>query len=169
MDRRPDPSEYAPAYAGYVAAVPAGPLLDTLRAQPEALARLLGGAAPDAAYAPGKWTVHQLLRHLVDTERVFAYRALRFARGDASPLPGFDENAWAEAADVSGRTLDETLAEFRAVRASTVALFAGFPADVWDRSGTASGNRMTTRGAAFVVAGHAAHHMAILQDRYGLG
>ena len=169
MDRRPAPSEYAPFYAGYVAAVPAEALAGTLRAQPDALGRLLDGAEADAAYAPGKWTVRQVLVHVADTERVFAYRALCFARGDATPLPSFDENAWVAAAVVSGRTLAQTLAEFRAVRAATVALVDGLPAAAWDRAGTASGNPMTVRGAAFVIAGHTAHHMAVLRDRYGLG
>jgi hypothetical protein len=168
MDRRPDPSEYAPYYGRYVALVPDGPVLDVLRAQPDALARQLRTADPDMAYAPGKWTVHQALQHVADAERVFAYRALRFARGDESPLASFDEDTWAANADVSGRPFGDTLAEFRAVRAATVALFEGLPSGVWDRAGTASGNRMSVRAAAYLIAGHAAHHAAVYRDRYGL-
>ena len=168
MDRRSDPSEYAPYYGRYVDLVPHGPVLDALRAQPDAMARLLGTADPEATYAPGKWTVHQALQHVVDTERVFAYRALSFARGDGSPLPSFDENAWAATADVSDRPFAGTIAEFRAVRAATVALFEGLTAEAWGRAGTASGNRMTVRAAAAIIAGHAAHHAAVLRERYGL-
>ncbi|HEX8298358.1 MAG TPA: DinB family protein [Rubricoccaceae bacterium] len=174
MDHRPDPSEYAPFYSRYVSLVPAGPVRDTLCGQPEVLARLVipaaggHGADPDDAYAPGKWTVLHVLRHIVDTERVFAFRALWFARADASPLPGFDENAWV-AADPSRPSLDALVAEFRAVRAATVALADGLAPESWSRTGTASGHTMTVRGALYVVAGHAEHHMAILRERYSLG
>ena len=169
---RPDPSEHATSFGGYIDLVPAGDLLAHLGAQAAEIAAWAAGLADAQAahrYAPGKWSVREVVGHVADTERIFAYRALRIARGDATPLPSFDENAWAAAADVSGRTLAQTLAEFRAVRAATVALVDGLPAAAWDRAGTASGNPMTVRGAAFVIAGHTAHHMAVLRDRYGLG
>jgi hypothetical protein len=167
MDRRPDPSEYAPDYGRYVDLVPDGPLLDILQVQPDALARQLRTADPDMAYAPGKWTVREAFRHVVDTERVFAFRALWFARAAAAPLPGFDENAWVTA-DPATPSLDALVAEFRAVRAATVALADGLAPEVWGRAGTASGHRMSVRGALYVVAGHTAHHAAILRERYGL-
>lgn len=164
---RPASSDFAPAYAGYVALAPDAPLADTLRAQPDALARLVAGADPDAAYAPGTWTVREALQHVVDTERVFALRALWFARGGGA-LPGFDQDAWV-AADVSDRTLSDLVAEARAVRAATLALLEGLPAAALDRRGEASGHAMTARAALFVVAGHTAHHMALFRERYGLG
>ena len=165
---RPAAADYAPSYARYVDLVPEAPLLDTLREQPEALERLVGGDNPGAAYAPGKWTVRQVVQHVADTERVFAFRALWFARGAEAPLPSFDENAWADATDPQ-QPLEAALAEFGAVRAATLALLGGLPGEAWDRAGMASGHRMTALAAVFVVAGHAAHHAAILRERYGLG
>ncbi|HLT47287.1 MAG TPA: DinB family protein [Rubricoccaceae bacterium] len=163
MPTPPRPDEYAPFYAGYVARVE-GDLFDTLEAQPGALAALLDGADPDHAYAPGKWTVRQVVQHTLDAERVFAYRALRFARGDDTPLPGFEENAWAE--NDPGQPLHDLLAEADAVRAATLALLRAFPEEAWDRRGVASGHPMSVRALAYVIAGHTAHHMAVLRERY---
>lgn len=168
MTRRPTPAETAPYYARYVAAVPDGDLFATLSEDVEAWATLLDGADPDHAYAPGKWTVRQVVQHVIDTERVFAYRALRFGRGDATALPGFDQDAFAETVADSPRSLADLTDELRAVRASTVALLRSLPEAAWDRIGTASGLPMSTRGAAWVIAGHALHHRAVLRDRYEL-
>lgn len=159
----PHPDEYAPFYAGYVDRVE-GSLFEILEAQPDALAALLDGADPDHAYAPGKWTVRQVVQHTLDAERVFAYRALRFGRGDATPLPGFDQDPWV-AAD-PGQSLEALVAEARAVRAATLALLRAFPGDAWGRSGVASGHPMTVRALAYVTAGHMAHHLAVLRERY---
>jgi hypothetical protein len=163
MPSPPRPDEYAPFYAGYVARVE-GDVFDALEAQPDALAALLGGADADYAYAPGKWTVRQLAQHVVDAERVFAYRALRFGRGDTTPLPGFDQDPWVEADP--GQSLEAIVAEARVVRASTLALFRAFPEEAWDRSGEASGYPMTVRALGYAIAGHTAHHLAILRERY---
>ena len=165
--QRPDPSEYAPFYARYVDAVPDAPLADTLRTQPDALARLIAGADPQAAYAAGKWTVAQALQHVVDTERVFAFRALWFARAAEAPLPSFDQDAWAAAAE--SRPLDVIVAEFRAARAATLALLDGMSDAALGREGVASGVPMTARAALFVCAGHVEHHLALFRDPYGLG
>ena len=166
-ETHPDPSEYAPFYARYVALVPEAPLAETLAAQPDALARLAEGADPAAAYAPGKWTVAQALQHVTDTERVFALRALWFARGAEAPLPGFDQDGWAVAAEPG--PLEALVAEFRAVRAATLALLEGLTPEALSRSGVASGVPMSARAALFVCAGHAEHHMAVFRDAYGLG
>lgn len=165
--QRPDPSEYAPFYARYVALAPDVPLAETLAAQPDALARLVAGADPAAAYAPGKWTVAEALQHVTDTERVFAFRALWVARGAETPLPGFDQDAWAPRA--APQPLGALVAEFRAVRAATLALLGGLSPEALGRSGVASGTPMTARAALFVCAGHAEHHIAVFRDAYGLG
>ncbi len=164
---RPDPSEFAPFYARYVALVPNAPLAETLAAQPDVLARLVAGADPDAAYAPGKWTVAQALQHLVDTERVFALRALWFARAAEAPLPGFDQDAWAGTAP--SRPVEALVAEFRAARAATLALADGLSGAALARAGVASGVPMTARAALFVCAGHVEHHLTVFRGAYGLG
>ena len=166
---RPDASEFPPFYGRYIDLVPDGRLADVLRAQPDAYARLLAGADPGAAYAPGKWSVGQVLAHVVDTERVFAFRMLWFARGAALPgsdLPGFDQDAWADVAPVA--SVEAGLADFRAVRAATVALAESLDGAAWTRSGVANGNAMTARAAVYVIAGHPLAHAAVLRERYGL-
>ncbi len=165
--QRPDSSEFASFYARYVSLVPDTPLAETLTAQPDALARLVADADPDAAYAPGKWTVAQALQHVVDTERVFAFRALWFARAAEAPLPGFDQDAWAVVAP--GRSVAALVAEFRGARTATLALADGLSDEAFGRFGAASGVPMTARAALFVCAGHVEHHLAHFRDAYGLG
>ena len=166
LPARPAASEFAPFYARYVGLVPEAPLLDTLRAQPDAWERLLAGADPAATYAPGRWTVGQVLTHVADTERVFAFRMLWFARG-GDALPGFDQDAWAEVA--SPASVADELAAFRSARAATVALAESLGAEAWSRTGVASGHAMSARGAAYVLAGHVLAHAEVLRERYGLG
>ena len=166
---RPTAGEYAPFYAGYVAGVPDGDLIALLEQQAAETVALLGGlseAKSDHRYAPGKWTIREVLGHIVDGERVFSYRALTFARGDAGPLPSFDENAWAAASNAGRRTMKELLAEYRAVRAATVALFRSFGEAEFARSGIASKNPVTVRALAYIIAGHERHHLKILRERY---
>lgn len=164
---RPAPDETATYYHGYIGHVPDGDVLGTLERQLEATASLLDGVEDGSIrYAPEKWSLSEVLLHMIDTERVFAYRALRFARGDATPLPGFDQDVFTSGADVSERSVASLLDEFRTVRAATLALLRSFDDPAWDRAGVASGHSMTTRGAAWVIAGHELHHAAILRDRY---
>ena len=168
----PDPSEYGAFYAGYVARVPTGDVRRTLEAQLlDTLAPLdeFGEARADHRYAPGKWSVREVVGHLADTERIFAYRALRIARGDATPLSGFDENAYVAAANFARRPLAELAAELRVVRAATVALLGGLDDEALARRGTANGHPLTPRAAAYVAAGHERHHAAILRERYRVG
>ena len=162
---RPDASEFAPFYARYIGLVPDAPLLDTLRAQPDAWDRLLDGADAGAAYAPGKWTVGQVLAHVADTERVFAFRMLWFARGGEA-LPGFDENTWADVAPVP--LVADGLAAFRTARAASLSVAETLGAGAWERRGTASGHPMSARAAAYVLAGHLTAHANVLRGRYGL-
>lgn len=117
-------------------------------------------------YAPGKWTVKDILAHLIDDERIYAYRALRFARGDRTALPGFAQDDYARAADADARTLDALVTEFTVVRAGTVALFDSFPDAVLRRSGVADGQAMSVRAIAYHIAGHELRHRHVVQARY---
>jgi len=166
---RPDPSEYAAFYAGYIARVPDGDLVGALEANLEEFVRTIGAVAEvrgGFAYAPGKWTLKEVIGHVIDGERVFSYRAMRIARGDETPLPGFDEQAWVPQSGANDRTIADLLAELRAVRAATIALLRHLPADSVTRRGTASGNGVTVRALAWIIAGHPMHHLSILRERY---
>ena len=166
---RPTPSECGRDWGSYVAAVPGTGAWPALLQQREEVARRLGALPEDRAlhrYAAGKWSIREVLGHITDGERVFAYRALRFARGDQTPLPGFDENAWGKASRAHDRPLGELLDDHARVRAATLSLFRGFSAEEIGRRGTASNAPMSVRGLIYVVAGHERHHMKILKERY---
>lgn len=166
---RPDSSEYASFYAGYVGKVPDGDLLRTLEQQDEQTMALLSGVPESKggfAYAPGKWTLKEVIGHMADAERVFSYRALRIARGDTMPLPGFDEKAWVPNAGANARTLADLLGELRVVRASTLALLRHLPADAATRVGTASDKPVSVRALGWIIAGHERHHLGIIRERY---
>jgi hypothetical protein len=168
---RPASDEYPAAFGRYVERVPGGELLLLLERQRAQTAALLGGLSPEQGrfrYAPGKWSVTEVVGHLADAERVFAYRALRFARGDATPLPGFDEQAWMPAAGFARRPLADVLDEYGAVRAASLALFRSLDAESAARAGLANGQRVTVRALGYVIAGHELHHRAVLRERYGL-
>jgi len=166
---RPDASEYAPYYDKYVSRVPEGDLLAGLEAQVGEYFQALNpitDAKGNFAYAEGKWTVKELLLHVVDAERVFSYRAMWIARGDLSPLPGFDEKPWVPLSGANARSVADLLGEFRAVRAATLALFRHLPPDSVTRRGVASGQEVSVRALAWIIAGHAIHHLGILRERY---
>ena len=166
---RPTNEEYAPFYERYVTRVPDGDIRATLRTQmADTVALLLAAPANlhEFRYGEGKWNVKEVVAHLADTERVMAYRVLRFARGDTTPLASFDENRWAPEARCEMRTLPSLLAELEAVRAATAALLQGLPPEAWDRRGEASGWQVSVRGLAWIVAGHELHHRLILEERY---
>ncbi|MGH7560459.1 MAG: DinB family protein [Gemmatimonadales bacterium] len=166
---RPDRSECASFHLGYVREVPEGDILQTLERQLHATTALLEGLTPaqaEHAYAPGKWTVKDVLSHVIDAERIFSYRALRIARGDATPLPGFDEKTYVPLAGARDRSLVDLLAEFHAVRRATLALFDHLPADAATRRGTAAGAEVSVRALAWVITGHELHHQRILRERY---
>ncbi len=120
----------------------------------------------DKAYAPNKWTVKDLLQHLIDSERIFNYRALRFARMDATALPGFEENDYAANADASHRTMQDLMQEFIAVRETTIQLFTSFTDKMLLAEGTASGRRITTLALGYAIIGHQLHHYKIIEERY---
>jgi len=168
----PAQDEYAPFYAGYVERVAGRDVRAILEGQVEeirALVAPLSEEAGAARYEPGKWSVKEVIGHIADTERVMSYRLLRIARGDATPLPGFDQDPYVAAARSDARTLESLVAEVEAVRASTLALVGSLGAEEWGRRGVASGREVSARALAHIIAGHFAHHAAILGERYGLG
>jgi len=169
---RPGTDEYAPIYAGYVQQITGDDVLPVLAAQLHQMEPLLHGITEERGlhrYASGKWSVKEVLNHLSDSERVFAYRALRFARADATPLPSFDENAWVPASGSDRRPIAEIVGELRAVRAASRGLFESLDAEAIGRRGEASGRPISVRALAWIIAGHTQHHVAILRDRYGCG
>ena len=166
---RPEASEYAEAYAGYVAEAPAGELLVVLERQGSETQALIAGLSEqeaNAAYAPGKWTLKEVLGHLADAERVFAYRALCFARGDRNPLASFDESAWAPNSAARDCELHELAEGLRAVRAATLALLRQLPVAASLRRGTVNGKEITVRALGWIIAGHERHHLTIIRERY---
>jgi hypothetical protein len=166
---RPEPTEYAPYYERYIAQVRESDAVDALeaqRAEMMAFLRGLGETQGTLRYAPGKWSVKQALGHVLDAERVFAYRALRFARADRTPLPGFDENVFAQEAPYDALPLATIVRDFDTTRQSTLALFRSFDEAAWPRRGVANEVEMSVRAVAYVIAGHARHHMNVLRERY---
>lgn len=169
---RPGTDEYAPFYAGYIERVPEGDVLLLLAGQTEETQALLRPLSAERAvyrYEPDKWSVTEVAGHLCDAERIFSYRALRIARGDETPLPGFDEAAYVPVAGFDRRGLADVLDELRVLRQSTLALFRGLDDAAGLRRGVANGKPMSTRAAAYIIAGHERHHVNVLRTRYGLG
>jgi hypothetical protein len=165
----PGAGEHGEFYRGYVSRVGPGDILARLAAQATEIESLFGSMPPELLslrYAPGKWTPKQILGHLCDTERVMTYRALCAARGDTTPLPGFDENAYADAAGFEQREIRSLLAEFGAVRAATISLFASLTTEQWIARGVANDSPTTPRALAWITVGHASHHMAVIRERY---
>ena len=165
---RPETSEYATYYGTYLAHVPEDDVLAAMRLELDRTIALLSGVADrDASvcHPPYTWTIKQVVGHLIDTERVFGYRALRFARADATPLPGFDENHYARFAESDQRLHGELAREFEAVRRSNLFLFQHLPATAWSRHGIANGNEITVRALAYIIVGHERHHTSILRQR----
>jgi P2-related tail formation protein len=167
---RPDRTEAAEYYFTYIDRVTDNTdICRVLEAQlPETL-ELLQGISEERSlhrYAPGKWSIREVVSHLTDTERMFAFRALWFARGFDSPLPSFDQDIAVSTAGADERSLRSHVDEFRAVRLATLGLFQNIPADAWTRRGFASGKPFTVRALAYIVAGHVTHHATILREQY---
>ena len=165
----PETGEYAPYYGRYISLVSTSNLLDTLKQQArqthELFARCSEGDA-NFSYAPGKWTVKEALGHMIDTERIMAYRALRIARNDKTPMAGFEQDDYVKYSSFGERTLGDLLEEFSAVRTATLSLLRGFSGQAWTRSGTASGNPVTVRALAYIIAGHELHHQNVFREKY---
>ena len=163
--------EYGEWYAGYIHRIPDITLYSALDESAAALIEVVTHCPDDKvdyAYAPGKWTVKQCLQHLLDSERVFIVRALRIARGDQTPLPGFDQDDFARVADVTGRDFRKMIEEFRHVRQSTNLMFKSFTERDLQRIGTMSGTPASTRAIGFIISGHALHHATLYREKYGL-
>src|SRR5256714_4504139 len=168
---RPAESEYAPYYQQYIARVTEGEILPVMRSQIDALDLLLDHVTPDHEtfrYAEGKWSIRQIVGHLIDGERVFGYRALCIARGENQNLPGFDQDEYMVTAPFDSITLEDLLSEFRLVRLSNIAMMRNFGETAWTTMGTANGSPVAGRAFAFVMAGHVRHHMGVLSERYQL-
>lgn len=166
----PQTGEYNPAFAGYVSKARAfAAPIDRLEQQLHELLSLLGPLNSDKRlyrYAPGKWSVQQILGHLSDTERIFAYRALRVARADQTPLPSFEQDGYVVASEVERCGWTELLAEFEHVRRASILLLRHLPEAAWTRTGTASGAPISVRALAYIMIGHVEHHLEILRQRY---
>jgi uncharacterized damage-inducible protein DinB len=166
---RPTPDEYSPYYGKYIDRVPDGDLFETLESQLQRTVELLdtfGETGAALRYAPGKWSVKEIVGHVTDAERIFSYRALCAARGEPGALPGFDENAYVAGAHFDARTLNSLLGELTAVRRSTLALFRNLDDDALISRVVANGVPVTPRALAWIVAGHELHHAALLRERY---
>jgi len=168
---RPAADEYLAYYDRYVTLVPDGNLVDILLEQQLETIGMLRRVDDERglhAYAPGKWTIKEVIGHLCDAERVFAYRALRFARGDAQPVAGFDENAYVPAGRFNERRIGGLIDEFQSIRAATVHVFRYLTEDDLARRGIANGHPISVRALGYVIAGHELHHAKLLRERYGL-
>lgn len=173
---RPQPNEAAAYYYGYINRITADDVVPVLQHQLDETVAFLSDISEEQSlhrYGPGKWSMRELLNHVNDTERVFLFRALWFARGCAEDLPSYDQEIGVAGARADEFDWGNHIAEFRAVRLATLAFFYNLPAEnleeaqeVWDRTGIASGNPFTVRALAYIIAGHAAHHLAILKERY---
>jgi uncharacterized damage-inducible protein DinB len=170
---RPRPDEYAESFAGYVSrAEDIHDARSILAMQQEVVARLLqplGDESAEYRYAPDKWSIKELFGHICDAERIFAYRLLRVGRGDATPLAGFDENAYVPAARSHRRRLADLIEEWRAVRTATTTLVRGMPEDAWENRGTSNGHVISARALLYIIVGHVDHHLGVLAERYGVG
>jgi hypothetical protein len=169
---RPLPGDYPPFYETYISLVPETDILQVLSHSLQQIKldlSYIGSDKSDYAYAPGKWTVKQVLQHAIDTERIFAYRALCIARGEQQSLPGFDENQYADEADVSRKHVKDLKEELLTVRLSSIQLFQGFPDPILARSGMANQKPISVLAIGYALVGHWRHHASILQTRYGLG
>jgi len=165
----PDRTEAAEYYFTYIDQVAGGDICGILEAQLAETFALMNGISEEDSlrrYAPEKWSIRQVVSHINDTERVFVFRALWFARGFDSPLPSFDEKIAVSAASADERSWSSHVEEFRAVRGATLAFFQNLPAEAWTLRGVASGNSFTVRALAYIVAGHATHHNNIVRTRY---
>ena len=170
--RRPEAAEYPPGFAGYIGEI--GDDEDILKVLAEQLDLVLGRLKAISEerskyrYDAGKWSIREIVNHLSDTERIFTYRALRIARGDTTPLPGFDENAYAPEMRADERTLADLSAEWADVRRASLSLFRHLPSGTWERLGTSSGHPCSVRALAYATAGHARHHLRVLAERYAM-
>ena len=166
----PNTSEYAPSYEVYVSKVKdSSDIVETLRQLAEKTKTMLGPLTEKQAsyrYAPDKWTIRQMLGHMIDAERIFAYRALRIARNDKTPMEGFEQDDYVRFGPHERRSMADLLAQYDVVRSATLWLFEDLGPEAWDRRGIANKNEVSVRALAYIMAGHEVHHHKVLQDKY---
>ena len=168
MISRPADNEYAPFYATYISKVPDGDLLNFMELQPDEFNGLINDLTDEQAMqppTPGKWSVKQMLGHVCDTERIMGYRALRFARADKTEIEGFEQDHYVVAANSNARGTSELLAELKSVRGATLSLLESLTTTESERSGIANGKSISVRALAYVIAGHAQHHLELLREQ----
>ncbi len=166
---KPEQSEFAPYYSGYVSLVTENDVVEALEHQIDDTTSLLEGLSEESGtlrYAEGKWSVKELIGHVIDTERIFAYRALRIARNDRMPIEGFEQDEYIQNANFDDRTIVSLCREFEALRRSNILMLNSFSEAEWLRIGTASGTNVSVRALAYIIAGHELHHIKILRERY---
>lgn len=166
---RPEQSEYLPYYEKYISMVPDGSIITTLSSQIVETLELLAGIPESQAgfrYASDKWSIKELIGHVIDGERIFAYRALRFARNDKTALPGYEQDDYVRSAEYDSWPLTDLALELKSVRASTIFLFKRLNADAWKRTGLANDAEVSVRALAYIIAGHELHHREVLRTRY---
>lgn len=162
-------TEYHPHYHGFIQAIGDVELMEAMEDEMDSLLAFLSSLPSEKLeyrYAQGKWTIPEIVSHMIDCERIYAYRALRFARKDATPLAGFDEDLYVPESRANERSMESLMAEFRAVRMATISLFESFNREQLLRSGLANNAAISVRAIGFVIIGHAAHHCKVIQERY---
>ncbi|MFK7946322.1 MAG: DinB family protein [Saprospiraceae bacterium] len=167
--QRPKPEETLPYYHHYIANVQNGNIVNILKENHEVTQQMIQNIPTEKAnyrYADGKWSVKEVLLHLVDVERVMSYRALRFGRNDKTDIPGFDHDNYVPNSDAENRTIADIAVEFQAVRNATIEQFKHYNSKIMDRIGTANNGVCSVRGLAYIIAGHELHHRRILKERY---
>jgi len=171
-EARPAPGEHHPYYATYIDRVDDGDILETLTRLESETATFLAAVPPEREtrrYRQGAWSVREVVGHLIDSERLFGFRALHIARGDPAALPSMDQELWARSAAHNDRPLADLAEELRLLRRGHLRMIRGFPEAAWSRRGVASGRDFTVRALVWILAGHEIHHLRVLEERYGLG
>jgi len=166
---RPEPAEYDPYYGRYISLVDSDDIIATLEKQArdtKALLNPLSSQQADFRYAPGKWSIKEVLGHMNDTERIMSYRAMRVARGDKTPIEGFEQDDYVPTGRFDRRTIQDLLEEFAAIRHATIQLLRHFDTEAGERLGTASRKPVSARALAYIIAGHELHHRRILREKY---
>ena len=166
---KPSANEYAPYYGRYIDLVPAGDIVEILQQQMIATLNFFTSLTEEKAshrYAPGKWSIKEIVGHIVDSERIFAYRALRFARNDKSPLMGFEQDDYVINGDFDRRELSDLIKEYEHVRRASIDLFKALKEEAWERQGEASEAEVSVRALAWIICGHELHHEGVVRTKY---
>ncbi|HUP47002.1 MAG TPA: DinB family protein [Thermoanaerobaculia bacterium] len=171
MHRRPDPTEFAPYFQRYLDLVPEDDILAALEKQMHETAAILGRVNEERStyrYAPGKWTIKQVVGHMGDTERILAFRALSISRGEKNPLPGYDEDSYVRGAEFEGWPYADLVDALGVVRRANILMFRHLSPEAWERRGVANESATSVRGLAYTILGHERHHLGVLHDRYAV-